>query len=358
MHGSAAAIKSLRVSESQSRKVSEVVVAAPSAPLSLCASATILPRVKRLALILLFASTLLASEGKWTPQQVLELDPQWLKAAGARAAAGAAVGSEARHGPARGRRSAPADARPAGSRRTGWSSPITTASSACCRSTPRRRTTSSTNGFLARTRDAELRSQHLRITIPRRFTDVTAEVLAAVPEERDAMRSASAPSRRRRTRSWRRARSSPATRCKVAAHDGGLQYVLQEMTELRRRPARLRAAARGRRVRRRDRQLDVAAPHRRLRDRPRVRRRQAVPPGVLLPARHKRREARRLRDGPRLPGHHLSRADRGRRWKSATSGSRRARRLSRLDPHPGEATKGSTEGEHRRRRHCEDPANR
>ncbi|MGZ8868626.1 MAG: S46 family peptidase, partial [Thermoanaerobaculia bacterium] len=38
--------------------------------------------MKKLLFTLLLASTVLASEGKWTPQQVLELDPQWLKAEG------------------------------------------------------------------------------------------------------------------------------------------------------------------------------------------------------------------------------------------------------------------------------------
>ena len=34
--------------------------------------------MKRLALLLLLTTNLLAAEGKWTPQQVLELDPKWL----------------------------------------------------------------------------------------------------------------------------------------------------------------------------------------------------------------------------------------------------------------------------------------
>ena len=38
--------------------------------------------MKKLALLILLATTLSAAEGKWTPQQVLELDPKWLAAQG------------------------------------------------------------------------------------------------------------------------------------------------------------------------------------------------------------------------------------------------------------------------------------
>ena len=37
------------------------------------------------------------------------------------------------------------------------------------------------NGFLARSREAELRGRTTRVTMPRKFTDVTADVLKVVP---------------------------------------------------------------------------------------------------------------------------------------------------------------------------------
>jgi hypothetical protein len=87
------------------------------------------------------------------------------------------------------------------------------------------------NGFLARTRDAELRSKTTRITVPRRFTDVTAEVLKAVPANAtDAERYRLVE--RKTNELVATCEQQPAARCKVAAHDGGVQYVLQEMTEL------------------------------------------------------------------------------------------------------------------------------
>ena len=87
------------------------------------------------------------------------------------------------------------------------------------------------NGFLARTRDAELRSRTTRITVPRRFTDVTADVLKAVPANAtDAERYRAVGTEDERDRG--RVRAAARRALHGGAHDGGLQYVLQEMTEL------------------------------------------------------------------------------------------------------------------------------
>jgi len=186
--------------------------------------------MKNLVFTLLFASTLLASEGKWTPQQVLELDPQWLKAQGLE------LPPERMWDPKRGT-GLLAAAISTGGCSGGWISAegLFVTNHHCLFGVLQEHATPEddiiTNGFLARSRDAELRSRTVRITIPRRFTDVTAEVLAAVPKSAgDAQRFRAIE--RKSNEIVAACEKQPGSRCRVAGHDGGLQYVLQEMTEL------------------------------------------------------------------------------------------------------------------------------
>lgn len=87
-----------------------------------------------------------------------------------------------------------------------------------------------TNGFLARKRSEELNGS-VRVTVPRSFTDVTKQIEAAIP---------SGASDVERTRAIQHAsdrlvaecEKRPATRCKVAAFDGGVQYMLVDAIEL------------------------------------------------------------------------------------------------------------------------------
>ena len=186
--------------------------------------------MRHLLVVLLFASTLGAAEGKWTPQQVLELDPQWLKTEGLQ------LPPERLWDPQRGT-GLLAAAISTGGCSGGWvsSEGLFVTNHHCLFGVLQEHATPEndiiTNGFLARTRDAELRSRTVRITIPRRFTDVTAQVLGAVPKNAtDAARHKAIEAKSNDIVAA--CEKQPGARCRVAAHDGGVQYVLQEMTEL------------------------------------------------------------------------------------------------------------------------------
>ncbi len=190
--------------------------------------------VRRILSFLLFATatTLVAAEGKWTPQQVLELDPKWL------AQQGLQLPPEKLWDPQRGTGLLAATLAIGNfSCSGGWISPegLFITNHHCLFSVLQEHATPQndiiTNGFLARTRDAELRSKTLRVSVPRRFVDVTTEMRAAVPQ------GASDPERaraleRKATEIVAACEKNPGSRCKVAAHDGGVQYVLQDMMEM------------------------------------------------------------------------------------------------------------------------------
>lgn len=187
-------------------------------------------RVKRLAFLLLLAPALLAAEGKWTPQQVLELDPKWL------AQQGLQLPPSRLWDPQRGTGLLAATISTGGCSAAWISADGLFITNHHClfgvlqeHATPQNDIIE--NGFLARTRDAELRSKTTRITVPRRFTDVTADVLKAIPPNTgDAERIRIID--RKTNEIVAACEQQPAARCRVAAHDGGLHYVLQEMTEL------------------------------------------------------------------------------------------------------------------------------
>ncbi|MDP9194951.1 MAG: S46 family peptidase [Acidobacteriota bacterium] len=186
--------------------------------------------MKRLALIALLATNLLAGEGKWTPQQVLELDPKWL------AKEGLQLPPSRLWDPKRGTGLLAATISTGGCS-AGWISAegLFITNHHCLFGVLQEHATPQNdiieNGFLARSRDAELRSKTTRITVPRRFTDVTADVLKAVPANAtDADRHRLVE--RKTNEIVAACEQQPGARCRVAAHDGGLQYVLQEMTEL------------------------------------------------------------------------------------------------------------------------------
>jgi len=88
-----------------------------------------------------------------------------------------------------------------------------------------------TNGFLARSRSEELSSKSTRITIPYRFTDVTAEVKAAIPEGADDLARYRAIDRTMKSL-VAGCEKSPSHRCQVAAFDGGIRYVLVDALEV------------------------------------------------------------------------------------------------------------------------------
>ena len=186
--------------------------------------------MKKILVSLLFASALFASEGKWTPQQVLELDPQWLKSQGLE------LPPERLWDPQRGT-GLLAAAINTGGCSAGWISPtgLFVTNHHCLFGVLQEHATPENdiiaNGFLARSREAELRSRTMRITIPRRFTDVTANVLAAVPKGATDVQRFRAIERKS-NEIVAACEKQPGSRCRVAAHDGGVQYVLQEMAEI------------------------------------------------------------------------------------------------------------------------------
>jgi hypothetical protein len=181
-------------------------------------------------LFLLLGTADHAAEGKWTPQQVLELDPQFLKQQGLE------LPPERLWDPKRGTGLLAATISTGGCS-AGWISAdgLFITNHHCLFGVLQEHATPQndviTNGFLARSRDAELRSKTTRVTIPRRFTDVTKEVLAAIPKNAtDAERYRL--TEKKMNELVAECEKQPSARCKVAAHDGGVQYVLQDTIEI------------------------------------------------------------------------------------------------------------------------------
>ena len=183
-----------------------------------------------LALTLAAATSAFALEGKWTPQQVLQLDPQWLKQQGLE------LPPNRLWDPKRGTGLLAATISTGGCS-GGFISPegLFITNHHCLFSVLQEHATPQndiiTNGFLARTRSEELRGGTMRITIPRRFTDVTKEIRAAVPKEAtDAERNRAIE--RKTNELVTACEKQPSARCKVAVFDGGYQYVLVDALEV------------------------------------------------------------------------------------------------------------------------------
>ncbi|HEY2012018.1 MAG TPA: S46 family peptidase [Bryobacteraceae bacterium] len=179
---------------------------------------------------LTFAGAMLfADEGKWTPQQVLQFDAQWLKQQGLE------LPVSRLWDPQRGT-GLLAGAVSTGGCSAGFVSPegLLLSNHHCFfgilqeHSRPDRDLI--TNGFLARTREEELPGRTTRITAPRKFTDVTKEVEAAVPAGSSDLARTKAIEAREKTL-VAACEKTPGVRCSVAAFDGGLQYVLVESIE-------------------------------------------------------------------------------------------------------------------------------
>ena len=189
--------------------------------------------MRRLSLVLLslsFTTALFAAEGKWTPQQVLQLDPAWLKQQGLEIEPSRLWDAERGTGLL-------AATINIGGCSAGFITPtgLFATNHHCLFPVLQEHATPQndiiTNGFIARSRGAELRSKTMRVTVPRRFTDVTAQVVAAVPKNADDTARHKAIERKQ-TAIVAECEKKPNTRCRVAAHDGGVQYVLQETEEL------------------------------------------------------------------------------------------------------------------------------
>ncbi|KFE63308.1 S46 family peptidase [Hyalangium minutum] len=185
---------------------------------------------KTLLLLLLVAAPALAGEGKWTPQQVLELDPSWLKAQGLE------VPPQRLWDPKRGTGLLAGAVNVGGCSGAFISSTGLIITNHHCvfsivqeHSTPQRDLI--TQGYLATSREAELPGKGARVQVPRSFTDVTKEVLAAVPAGADDLTRYKAIERKQKEL-VAACEKRPATRCQVSTFDGGLQYVLVDAVEL------------------------------------------------------------------------------------------------------------------------------
>lgn len=183
-----------------------------------------------LAFMFLGAAAAIAAEGKWTPQQVLQLDPAWLKKEGLE------LPPSRLWDPARG------TGLLAGTLNVGGCSGgfisaegLFITNHHCLFSILQEHATPQNdviaNGFIASSRAAELPGHSLRLTIPRRFTDVTADVLAAVPKNATDNERARALDRKQ-NELVAACEKQPNTRCRVAVFDGGVQYVLVDQQEI------------------------------------------------------------------------------------------------------------------------------
>jgi Peptidase S46 len=171
-----------------------------------------------------------AEEGKWTPQQLLQFPPQWLKQQGLE------LPVSRLWDPARGT-GLLAAAISTGSCSAGFvtATGLFLTNHHCLfgivqeHSRPGRDLI--TDGFIARGREEELPGKTMRVTVPHRFTDVTKEVEASVPAGAlDLVRTKAIESKQKALVAA--CEKTPGMRCSVAAFDGGLQYVLIETIEL------------------------------------------------------------------------------------------------------------------------------
>jgi hypothetical protein len=187
-------------------------------------------RIAPILLLVLATTAAHAAEGKWTPQQVLQLDPQWLKKEGLQ------LPPSRLWDPQRGT-GLLAGAINVGGCSAGFVSPdgLFATNHHCLFSILQEHATPQNdiiaNGFIARTRADELKGTSIRVTVPRRFTDVTKEVLAAIPASAtDAQRTKAIE--KKSNELVAECEKRPMTRCRVASFDGGLQYVLVDSIEL------------------------------------------------------------------------------------------------------------------------------
>jgi len=179
---------------------------------------------------LLITSSLFAAEGKWTPQQVLELDAAALKKQGLQI-------PPSRLWDAKRGTGLLAATINVGGCSGGFISPdgLFITNHHCLFSVLQEHATPEndviTNGFVAKARKDELPGKGMRATIARKFSDVTKDVKAAVPAGATDIERARAIERKQ-TELVAVCEKRPATRCRVASFDGGVQYTLIDSLEL------------------------------------------------------------------------------------------------------------------------------
>jgi hypothetical protein len=186
--------------------------------------------MKRLLALAAVGITLFAAEGKWTPSQILQMDPAWLRAQGLQLA------PERLWSEKRGTGLLAATINTGGCSASFISQSGLIITNHHClfgilqeHSTPQNDII--THGFLARTRADELSSRTTRVTVPHRFIDVTADVLAAVPAgATDAQRFKAVESQQKSLVA--ECEKQPSARCQVAVFDDGAQFILVDTREI------------------------------------------------------------------------------------------------------------------------------
>jgi len=179
----------------------------------------------------LLAVPALASDGKWTPQQVLAQGPAWVKAQGFGLPLDRLWDERAGDGLL-----ANAVQLPGCSGSFVSAEGLLITNHHCVvgilqeHSTPQANL--SKDGFLARSRGDEKKAGAYRIQVPRAFREVTAEVLAAVPAGASDLARFQAVERIQKALVAECERK-PDTRCQFAAFDGGLFFTLTEFEEVK-----------------------------------------------------------------------------------------------------------------------------
>ncbi len=180
---------------------------------------------------MLVGSFALAGEGKWTPQQVLQQGPAWVKQQGF----GLPLGKLWDEKGGGGGLLANAVQLPGCSGSFVSKDGLLITNHHCIVSILQEHSSPAQNlvkdGYLAKTAADEKGSKSFRIQVPRRFLDVTKDVLDDLPPSPDALgryKSVEATSKKLVAR----CEQTPNTRCTFAAFDGGLFFTLTEFTEL------------------------------------------------------------------------------------------------------------------------------
>jgi len=187
-----------------------------------------LPLVLVAVLLLSLAAPGPALEGKWTPEQVLELDAGWLRSLGLEIPPARLWGPD-------GAGLLDAAVRISGCS-AGFVSPqgLMITNHHCAMSVIQEHSTPErdllTHGFLAASRGEELPARGIRATLPLQTRDVTAEVEGAVPAGADDLARFRAIERKQKEL-VAACEAEPSRRCQVEAFDGGVRYVLFENVE-------------------------------------------------------------------------------------------------------------------------------
>lgn len=184
-----------------------------------------------IAAALCAAGPALALDGKWTPAQVLELDPAWLAEQGLQLPPSALWDAQ------RGTGLLSATVNIGGCTGAFVSATGLILTNHHClfglvqeHSSPERDLIR--DGYLARSKADELPSATLRVTFPRRFTDVTEQIIAALPTDVDALNRLGLIEAKQKEL-VADCEEQGTARCQVAVFDEGVKYVLIESTELR-----------------------------------------------------------------------------------------------------------------------------